>query len=143
MLKKFQRMQMLTIGNLAKEANVNVQTVRYYERRRLLPQPRRTPSGYRIYPVDAVQRLHFIKTAQELGFSLKEIQELLGLRLRPGVTSAHIRKRAEAKVVDIEKKIGTLQAMKKGLSQIISACSGCGPLSECPILDSLDHRRTV
>jgi len=122
---------------------VNVQTVRYYERRRLLPQPKRTPNGYRIYPAEAVQRLHFIKSAQELGFSVKEIQELLGLRLRPGITSAQIRKRAEAKVVDIEIKISTLQAMKKSLAQIISACSGCGPVSECPILDSLDHRRTV
>ena len=90
-----------------------------------------------------MQRLHFIKSAQELGFSVKEIQELLGLRLRPGITSAQIRKRAEAKVVDIEIKISTLQAMKKSLAQIISACSGCGPVSECPILDSLDHRRTV
>jgi MerR family mercuric resistance operon transcriptional regulator len=143
MLKKPESMEMLTIGNLAKQADVNVQTVRYYERRRLLPQPKRTPSGYRIYSADAVQRLHFIKTAQELGFSLKEIQELLSLRLRPGITSAQIRKRAVAKVVDIERKIGTLQAMKKSLTQIISACSGCGPVSECPILDSLDRRRVI
>ncbi len=136
-------METLTIGNLAKQAKVNVQTVRYYERRRLLPQPKRTPSGYRIYSADAVQRLHFIKSAQELGFSLKEIQELLGLRLRPGISSAHIRQRAEAKVADIEKRIGTLQAMKKSLTRIVNACSGCGPVSECPILDSLDHGRTV
>jgi MerR family mercuric resistance operon transcriptional regulator len=140
---KPQDMDTLTIGNLAKQASVNVQTVRYYERRRLLPQPKRTPNGYRIYPAEAVQRLHFIKSAQELGFSLKEIQELLSLRLRPGITSAQIRKRAEAKVVDIEIRISTLQAMKKSLAQIISACSGCGPVSECPILDSLDHRRTA
>ena len=136
-------MDRLTIGNLAKQANVNVQTVRYYERRRLLPQPRRTPTGYRIYPPDAVRRLHFIKSAQELGFSLKEIQELLGLRIRPGITSADIRKRAEAKVADIDQKIDTLHAMKKSLTQIINACSGCGPVSECPILDSLDHRRKI
>ena len=90
-----------------------------------------------------MRRLHFIKSAQELGFSLKEIQELLGLRIRPGITSADIRKRAEAKVADIDQKIDTLHAMKKSLTQIINACSGCGPVSECPILDSLDHRRKI
>jgi MerR family mercuric resistance operon transcriptional regulator len=136
-------MEKLTIGNLAKQADVNVQTVRYYERRRLLPQPKRTPAGYRIYPEDAVRRLHFIRTAQELGFSLKEIQELLGLRIRPGITSADIRKRAEAKVVDIDQKIDALRAMKNSLTQIINACSGCGPVRQCPILDTLDHRRKI
>lgn len=134
-------MKNLTIGGLAKEANVNVETIRYYERRRLLPQPLRTPAGYRIYSADAVRRLHFVKRAQELGFSLKEIKELLELRVRPGSTSADIRKRAEVKITDIEKKIRTLQAMKKSLMQITNACSGWGPVSDCPILDSLDHRR--
>lgn len=133
-------MKNLTIGGLAKEANVNVETIRYYERRRLLPQPLRTPAGYRIYSADAVRRLHFVKRAQELGFSLKEIKDLLGLRVRPGSSSADIRKRADAKIADIEKKIRTLQAMKKSLMQITNACSGCGPVSDCPILDSLDHR---
>lgn len=134
-------MKKLTIGGVAKEANVNVETIRYYERRRLLPQPLRTPAGYRIYSADAVRRLHFVKRAQELGFSLKEIKELLGLRIRPGSTSADIRKRADAKITDIDNKIRTLQAMKKSLVQITNACSGCGPVSDCPILDSLDHRR--
>ncbi len=134
-------MKNLTIGGLAKEANVNVETIRYYERRRLLPQPLRTPAGYRIYSADAVRRLHFVKRAQELGFSLKEIKELLGLRVRPGSTSTDIRKLAGAKITDIDKKIRTLQAMKKSLVQITNACSGCGPVSDCPILDGLDHRR--
>jgi len=141
MVNKYQHIDMLTIGNLARQASVHVQTVRYYQRRRLLRNPSERRAG--IVPVEAVQRLHFIKSAQELGFWLKEIQELLDLRLRPGITSAQIRKRVEAKVADIEKKIGTLQAIKKSLSQIISACPGCGPVSQCPILDSLDHRRTV
>lgn len=134
-------MKKLTIGGVAKEANVNVETIRYYERRRLLPQPLRTPAGYRIYSADAVRRLHFVKRAQELGFSLKEIKELLGLRVRPGSTSTDIRKLAGAKITDIDKKIRTLQAMKKSLVQITNACSGCGPVSDCPILDGLDHRR--
>lgn len=134
-------MKKLMIGGLAKEANVNVETIRYYERRRLLPEPMRTRAGYRIYPADAVRRLHFVKRAQELGFSLKEIKELLGLRVRPGSTSADIRKRAEVKIADIDKRIHTLQAMKKSLTQITNACSGCGPVSDCPILDSLDDAR--
>lgn len=134
-------MKKLMIGGLAKEANVNVETIRYYERRRLLPEPLRTPAGYRIYPADAVRRLYFVKRAQELGFSLKEIKELLGLRVRPGTTSADIRKRAEVKIADIDKKIHTLQAMKKSLTRITNACTGCGPVSDCPILDSLDHTR--
>ncbi len=134
-------MTKLTIGNFAKQANVNVETIRYYERRRLLPEPMRTPAGYRIYPVDAVRRLHFVKRAQELGFSLKEIKDLLGLRVSPGSTSADIRNRAEAKIADIDEKIRTLQAMKKSLTQITNSCSGRGPMSGCPILDSLDRAR--
>ena len=134
-------MTKLTIGGLAKEAKVNVETIRYYERRRFLPEPMRTPAGYRIYPADMVRRLHFVKRAQGLGFSLKEIKELLGLRAKPGSTSADIRKRAEVKIADIDKKIRTLLAIKKSLREITNACSGCGPLSDCPILDSLDHSR--
>src|SRR2546422_7048239 len=74
----------LTMGQVARAADVNIQTIRYYERRGLFPTPRRTPAGYRQYAGDAVARLRFIKHAQELGFSLKEIQELLGLRVRHG-----------------------------------------------------------
>ena len=79
-------MKTLTIGGVSKEANVNVETIRYYERRGLLTKPMRSPAGYRIYSADAVRRLHFVKRAQELGFSLNEIKELLGLRVRPGST---------------------------------------------------------
>src|SRR2546427_12950604 len=132
-------MEKLTAGQLAKRANVNVETIRYYERRRILPRPTRTRTGYRIYPGDAVQRIRFVKRAQELGFSLKEIQELLGLRAIPGTTSAAIRKRAEAKISDIDRKIEDLRRMRRNLAQLINACSGCGPVSECPILEDLDH----
>ena len=74
----------MKIGEFAHDAGVNVQTVRYYERRGLLPEPDRRPSGYREYGPDALDRLHFIKRAQELGFTLTEIRELLALRLDPG-----------------------------------------------------------
>jgi MerR family mercuric resistance operon transcriptional regulator len=127
----------LTIGKLAHEAGINLETVRYYERRGLLPKPPRSASGYRLFPADAAQRLRFIRRAQELGFSLMEIRELLALRVSPRTTSAEIRKRTEAKIADIEHKIKSLESMRKSLRKLTSSCAGCGPISECPILESL------
>ena len=103
----------LTIGELAKCGQVNLETIRYYERQGLLPKPPRSPSGYRLFPSESARRVRFIKRAQELGFSLKEIKELLALRAASGATSADVRKRAEAKIADIEGKIETLRAMKR------------------------------
>jgi MerR family mercuric resistance operon transcriptional regulator len=131
-------MKPLTIGALAKQVGVNLETVRFYERRQLLPEPPRSDSGYRLYPAEAARRLRFIKRAQELGFSLHEIRELLSLRVSPRSTSKEIRKRAEAKIVDIEAKIRTLESMKKTLRKLTKACVGCTPVAECPILESLD-----
>lgn len=128
----------LTIGKLAREAGINLETVRYYERRGLLPKPPRTASGYRLFPADAALRLRFIRRAQELGFSLKEIHELLALRISPRTTSAEIRKRAEAKIADIEHKIETLASMRKSLRKLTRSCAGCGPISECAILESVE-----
>ena len=132
-------MKSLTIGHLAKDARVNLETVRYYERRGLLPKPPRSASGYRLFPAEASRRLRFIRRAQELGFSLKEIRELLSLRVSRNTTSAEIRSRAEAKLDDIEARIRSLESMKKTLRKLTKVCSGCGPLSECPILESLDR----
>jgi len=128
----------LKVGEVAKQAGVNLQTVHYYERRGLLPRPPRTDSNYRAYPPDAVRRVRFIKRAQELGFSLKEIQELLSLRAAPRTRCADVRARAEAKALDIDIKIRSLEAMRKSLSKVIRECSGTGPATECPILDALD-----
>ena len=127
----------LTIGRLAREAGINLETVRYYERRGLLPKPPRSASGYRLFPADAAPRLRFIRRAQELGFSLIEIRELLALRVSPRTTSAEIRKRTEAKIADIEHKIKSLESMRKSLRKLTNSCAGCGPISECPILESL------
>ena len=132
-------MNSLTIGRLAKEAGVNLETVRFYERRGLLPRPPRSASGYRLFPVEAARRLRFIRRAQELGFSLKEVGELLSLRVSRRTTSAAIRARAEAKVADIQEKIRSLESMKKTLQKLTKVCDGCAPLAECPILDSLDR----
>lgn len=134
-------MKDVTTGQLAKQAQVNIETIRYYERRGLVPEPPRRQSGYRQYAPDTVKRITFIKRAQELGFSLKEIQELLSLRVDPGTTTGDIKGRAEAKVADIKAKIHDLERMKKALMRLAASCSGRGPTSECPILDALEARR--
>ena len=132
-------MKSITIGRLAKQAAVSLETVRFYERRGLLPRPPRSASGYRLFPAEAARRLRFIRRAQELGFSLKEVGELLSLRMSRRTTSAAIRARAEAKVVDLQERIRSLESMKKTLQKLTKVCDGCAPLAECPILDSLDR----
>ncbi len=128
----------LTIGEVAKQAEVNIDTLRYYERRGLVAKPPRTVSGYRAYPEQTVQRVRFVKRAQELGFSLKEIKELLALRTKPGAKSATVRERASAKLIDIDEKIRSLRAMRKALAKLVDSCSGCGPVETCSILESLN-----
>ena len=131
-------MENLTIGQLAKKADVNIETVRYYERRGLIPEPPRKESGYRQYSDEMVKRILFIKHAKELGFSLKEINELLTLKLDARTSCSEVKNRAEAKITDIEGKIKTLQRMKKALVKLTKACGGIGPAKECPILEALE-----
>jgi MerR family transcriptional regulator, copper efflux regulator len=128
----------LKIGDVAERCGVNLQTIRYYEREGLLPEAPRLASGYRIFPESAVRRVRFIKRAQELGFSLAEIRELLSLRENPDADARNVRERAKAKVADIEEKIRALRGMIDALNTLAERCPGCGPLSECPILDALD-----
>ena len=92
-----------------------------------------------MFPREAVRRLRFIKRAQELGFSLREIRELLSLRMRPGTSRTHIRARADAKIADVDQKIRALQAIRKALRALTDRCEGCGPIAACPILQSLDQ----
>lgn len=127
----------MTRGELAKQGGVNLETIRYYERVGLLPKPPRSPAGYRIFSRESVRRVRFIRRAQELGFSLKEIKELLTLRISQSSTRADVRRRAEAKISDIEQKVEQLRAMKKALVRLTESCCGNGPASECPILESL------
>ncbi len=128
----------LTIGKLARHGGVNIMTIRYYERRGLLPAPARSASGYRLYADDAVRRLQFIRQAQLLGFSLSEIQDLLSLRMQPGTTCADIRMRAKEKIAAVEKKIEDLERIKNALTALASACRGTGPTADCPILEALE-----
>lgn len=129
----------LNIGEVARRAGVNLDTVRYYERRGLVPKPARSASGYRKFPPDLVQRFRFIKHAQALGFTLAEIEELLALRVQPNSACAAVHVQAEAKIAAIDEKVRSLQAMKKALRKLTSTCPGRGIVSECPILEALDE----
>ena len=128
----------MKIGEVAKRGGVNLQTIRYYERERLLPASPRLASGYRHFTEDTVRRVRFIKRAQELGFTLAEIRDLLTLRVDESRSSGEVRSIAEAKIVDIEARIRSLAAMKGALMHLTDRCSGHGPASECPILESID-----
>ena len=137
-------MEYLTTGQLAKEAHVNVETIRYYERRGLLPEPPRRESGYRQYSQKDVTRIRFIKQAQELGFSLREISELLSLRVEKNSTCSVVKRRAEAKIADIEQKIETLQWMKQALVKLAAICQGGqASTTECSILEAMRMMVTI
>ncbi len=130
----------LTIGKVAAQAGVHVETVRYYERVGLLPPPPRTDSGYRLYQPESVVRLRFIKEAQGLGFTLDEIRELLALRVDAQTSCQEVRRRAERKVAEMEEKIRSLQKMRDALARLIAACEQGGPDGECPILEALESQ---
>lgn len=132
----------MTIGTLAKRADGNIDTVRYYERRGLLPKARRTHSGYRTFDEATVERLRFIKEAQAIGFTLTEIKQLIALRVTPSATCADVRERAETKLYDIDQKIVVLRRMKRTLQRLVSACQSDGPASECSFLANLNQRRS-
>jgi len=136
-------MKPLTIGEVARRAAVGIETVRFYERQGLLEEPPRKDSGYRQYPEDVVARLRFIRRAKELGFSLKEIAELIALRLDPATSCSDIKQRATAKIADIDGRIRDLQGMKKVLVRLSAACKGQGPVSECSILEALTESQAI
>lgn len=132
-------MKNFSIGQVASLASVGVETVRFYEREGLLEPPARRASGYRQYAEDAVKQIRFIKRTQQLGFSLKEIRELLTLRVDGQTACSQVRARAEAKIAAVEQKIVELQHMRQALLQVASLCPGEGPSNRCPLLDALDH----
>jgi MerR family transcriptional regulator, copper efflux regulator len=129
----------LTTSELARRAGVNTETIRYYERRKLLPTPPRTAAGYRQYDAGSVDRIRFIKRAQELGFSLEEIDELLALRADESASTEDVREKSRAKIADIETRIRDLGRMKAELERLVRACSGDAPASECSILRALSE----
>jgi Hg(II)-responsive transcriptional regulator len=133
-------MEKMTIGQLAREAGINLETIRYYERRGLIPKPPRNASGYRQYSQEDIARTKFIKRSQALGFSLREILEILSLRMEPGKTCGDMKVRVEAKIEDVERKITDLQQMQEALLDLVSKCTGKGPIGDCPILEILNRR---
>lgn len=132
-------MTTMTIGKLAQQAGVGIETIRFYEREGLIETPTRTASGYRQYSEDVVRRLQFIRRAKELGFTLNEIKELLSLRVNRSVTCATVKRKAEKKIADIDAKLRTLRSMKRALVELTKTCNADGALDECPILNAMDE----
>jgi Hg(II)-responsive transcriptional regulator len=133
-------MEILSIGQVAQRAGVGVETVRFYEREGLLEEPPRRASGYRQYSEQVVKRIGFIKRAKEPGFSLKEMSELLLLRVDAQTSCDEVRQRTEAKLAEVERKLVELQRMRQALLQVASLCIGPGPTARCPMLDALDQQ---
>lgn len=127
----------LTIGAVARRVGVAIDTIRYYERQGLLPEPQRRASGYRSYGDDAVAQLRFIRRAKNLGFTLEEIRQLLALSAdrQHGVRS--VRKRAQQRLESIDQRIAELQRVRDGLAQLVESCPGHGAPEHCPILRAL------
>ncbi len=123
------------IGTLAKRAGVGIDTVRYYERSGLLAPSQRLASGYRRYTPLELARLRFIRRAQALGFTLSEVRELLALSAKRDV--ARVKRSAEAKLQDVDRKILALQKIRDGLATLVAACPGHGRAADCPILQAL------
>lgn len=137
-------MEIFSIGQVARRAGVGVETVRFYEREGLLEEPARRASGYRQYSEEAIKHIRFIKRAQQLGFSLKEIAELLTLRVDAETSCEQARERAAAKLAEVEQKIVELQRMREALLHVASLCAGEGPKGRCPLLDALlNNEETV
>ena len=132
-------MRTMTISKAAKGAGIGIETVRFYERRGLITQPLKPAAGgFRDYPPETVSRLRFIREAQDLGFSLDEIAELLSLRADPKANCAQVQRRAEAKLAEVRRKIERLQDIGTALDRLIAACPGKGALGACSILEALE-----
>ena len=136
-------MKLLTIGKVAEQAGVGIETIRFYEREGLLEKPTRSASGYRQFNVDVVKRLTFICRAKELGFTLKEIKELLSLRVDSEFCCEDVKAKVGVKIADIESKVATLRKIKKALVRLSTACGKRKQTAECPILEALDGRKST
>jgi len=135
---------MMTIGKIAKQAGVGVETVRFYERKGLIKQPKKKASdGFRTYSEDEARKIRFIKRAQELGFTLKEVKDLLDLNSNPKATCEDVRVLAEEKINEIDQKIKDLNRMKSSVRQLEKACSESrSAVACCRIIDCFDGKCT-
>jgi len=132
-------MKALSIGGLARRIGCTVETVRFYERKGLLAEPARNPSGYRLYAEEDVARLRFIRKAKALGYTLKEIKELLALQPDPVRACPDVRRQAEAKIEEIDARMRALEGMRKALLKLLTSCKGRAKTGKCPILETLEH----
>ena len=130
-------MTAMKIGEIAKRSGIGIETIRFYEREGLLPEPERRPSGYRQYDESTVERLEYVRRAKELGFTLAEIRELLALSTDRERGVRGVKVRAEARLTEVDRRIRELQQVRRGLKHLIAACPGHGPLDRCPILTAL------
>ena len=129
----------LSRGSAAKAAGVNIETLRYYERKGLIPKPKRSAANYRQYSEDTVARVRFVKHAQELGFTLEEIDSLLDLRGSTRARAEDVKNKALEKIAQIEKRIESLSAIRTELIALAETCTESQPASECPILQAIDR----
>lgn len=134
---------MLNIGEAARQGGVSIETLRYYEQQGLILSPDRDANGYRKYEPDVVRRIRFIKRAQDVGFTLRDIRELLSLKADPGASCSDVRDRAVGKLIEIKEKIDVLSRMRDVLSTWTDACPSRGPVDVCPILDALDGEEEI
>lgn len=131
-----------TIGSLAKQAQIGVETVRFYERQGLLEPPQRKESGYRQYDEQTVHLLQFIRRAKQLGFTLKEIKSLLALQSDVTTPRSEIRRQTQQKIAEIDAKIEDLQRIRRDLKSLTDKCHGDGSIEGCPILGALHGTET-
>ena len=134
-------MAAMTIGKVARKAGVGDETIRFYEREGLIADPPRRQSGYRQYPPETVSRIRSIRRAKDLGFTLKEIKELLSLRDSPSPSCENVRKRAESKIKEIEEKLRSLETMKQELLKLTTACKEQEQENDCPILEAFEDQK--
>lgn len=128
----------LKIGTVAAQAGVNIRTLRFYEREGVIPRPERKPSGYRIYPAETISLVRFVKRAQMLGYTLREVKELLALRQGGGGACADVQRNAAEKLAGVEARIRELQAIAGALSKLLSSCAEQHHSHVCPLLEALD-----
>ena len=128
----------LSTGELARRIEVNIETVRYYERRGLMPEPPRSGAGHRQYDRQHLRRLYFIRRAQALGFTLAEIETLLSLRAEPNAPNAKVKRQTKEKLDETRRRIRDLESIRDTLEELYAACDGEGTTSECPILDAIE-----
>ena len=136
-------MDKLRIGKVATRSGVSVDTVRYYEERGLIAEPARLASGYRQFAPEVIERIRFIKQAQELGFTLSDVEQLIELRDSPDATCADVRRQAESKLAEIEEKLNALRRITQTLDELVSACNQprARAVEACPIIDAMEDNR--